>query len=80
MIGRIEIVTPAQRALLKEIAAGPTAADAVKKLNQDYAAPRPLPQHGAHEQKSRPTAALNDFIRRNSLEACNVDKELQRGS
>ena len=63
-IGRIEIVTPAQRALLKEIASGAP----VKKMVQDYAdLGRFRNALVLDEQKSRPTAALNDFINRNDL-------------
>lgn len=81
MIGRIEIVTPQQRALLKEIAAGPApglaALDAAKKLNQDYSdLGRFRNALILDEQKQRPTAALNDFINRNSLGAYVVQPPL----
>ncbi len=74
MVGRIEIVTPEQRALLKEIASGSvqglSGLGVVKKLNQDYSnLGRFRNALILDEQKNRPTAALNDFINRNSLGA-----------
>ena len=72
MIGRIEIVTPEQRALLKEIASGGSV--------------KPSFQHEAYvklgrfrnalvldEQKHRPTPALAEFISKNDLAAYKAD-------
>lgn len=83
MIGRIEIVTPGQRALLAEIAAGAppgqSATDAAatrQKLNQAYTAlGRFRNALVLDEQKRRPTAALDDFINRNSLQAYKFEPE-----
>ena len=66
MIGRVEIVTPGQRALLKEISSGPGA----EKQNRDYTSlGRFRNALVLDEQKHSPTAALNDFIGRNGLGA-----------
>lgn len=66
MIGRIEIVTPEQRALLEKISANPQPGDYVKLGRFRNALI-------LDEQKRRPTPALNDFIRKNQLEACKID-------
>jgi hypothetical protein len=80
MIGRIEIVTPEQRALLRKIAAGPapnlTTQEAVQK-SEIYADYLKLGRFRnaliLDEQKRRPTLALNDFISKNGLEAYKVE-------
>jgi hypothetical protein len=75
MIGRIEIVTPAQRAFLKEIASGASG----KKLGQDYLnLGRFRNALVLDEQKRRSTTALDNFINQNSLGAYIVAPEKEQ--
>jgi hypothetical protein len=80
MIGRIEIVTPEQRTLLKQIAAGPapdlTTRESVQK-SEIYADYLKLGRFRnaliLDEQKRRPTPALNDFISKNGFAAYKIE-------
>ena len=66
MIGRIEIVTPEQRALLEKISADPQPGDYAKLGRFRNALI-------LDEQKHHPKKALGDFIQKNSLDAYKVE-------
>jgi hypothetical protein len=87
MMGRIELVTPAQRELLRMIAAGPTPdlqsirAIGVGRIDQQTVPPlyRTYLDLGRFrnalvldEQKRRPTDALGEFIQKGGLEAYRI--------
>ncbi|HWB60414.1 MAG TPA: hypothetical protein VG733_13040 [Chthoniobacteraceae bacterium] len=77
MLGRIEVVTPGQRALLKEIAtamATGITADGLKKQNQDYIdLGRFRNALVLDEEQRRPSAGLEAFINRNNLGAYKIE-------
>lgn len=80
MIGRIELVAPEQRALLKKIAAGAAPALATVEAAKNtpiYADYLKLGRFRnaliLDEQKRRPTPALDDFISKNGFEAWKIN-------
>lgn len=87
MMGRIELVTPAQRELLRKIAAGPAPdfqkVRPLKNMQVDRSSSPPLYRTYLDlgrfrnalvmdEQKRRPTEALGEFIQKGGLEAYQI--------